>query len=105
MLEIAVSENGSVRQLRLTGELDLAGSIDSERLPTTDQTPGAPRSPRPAGTHLHRLVGPAGAIMADHRACRRGRFIVVRGPDRVNEVLEMTGVAQRIGSSTSPPAG
>jgi hypothetical protein len=34
-----------------------------------------------------------------------GRFIVVRGPDQVNQVLEMTGVGQRIELVDEPPAG
>jgi hypothetical protein len=32
-------------------------------------------------------------------------LIVVRGPARVNEVLEVTGVAQRIELVDVPPAG
>ena len=45
-------------------------------------------------------------IIADQRVrAEGGRFIVVRGPDRVNEVLEMTGVAQRIELVDDPPAG
>jgi anti-sigma B factor antagonist len=44
-------------------------------------------------------------IMADQRVrSEGGRFIVVRGQDRVNEVLEMTGVAQRIEIVDDPPA-
>jgi hypothetical protein len=32
-----------------------------------------------------------------------GRFIVVRGSDRVNEVLEVSGVAKRIELVDEPP--
>lgn len=43
-------------------------------------------------------------IVADQRVRDDGgRFIVVRGADRVNEVLEMTGVAQRIEFVDDPP--
>jgi anti-sigma B factor antagonist len=107
MLEIAVSENGSVRQLRLTGELDLAGVDRFERLLTTDQTPEVATFV----LDLRKLTfidssGLRALIMADQRVrAEGGRFIVVRGPDRVNEVLEMTGVAQRIELVDEPPAG
>ena len=37
MLEIAVSENGGLRVLRLTGELDMAGVDQFERLLAADQ--------------------------------------------------------------------
>jgi anti-sigma B factor antagonist len=43
-------------------------------------------------------------IMADQNVrAEGGRFVVVRGPERVNEVLEMTGVAQRIELVDEPP--
>ena len=107
MLEIAVSENGSVRQLRLTGELDLAGVDRFERLLTADETPEVATFV----LDLRELSfidssGLRALIMADQRVrAEGGRFIVVRGPDRVNEVLEMTGVAQRIELVDEPPAG
>lgn len=45
-------------------------------------------------------------VMADQRVrAEGGRLIVVRGPARVNEVLEVTGVAQRIEVVDEPPAG
>jgi anti-anti-sigma factor len=106
MLKIAVSESGSVRQLRLTGELDLAGVDRFERL-TTDQIPAVAT----LVLDLRQLTfidssGLRALIMADQRVrAEGGRFIVVRGPDRVNEVLEMTGVAQRIELVDEPPAG
>jgi anti-anti-sigma factor len=44
-------------------------------------------------------------IMADQRVRAEGRrFVVVRGPDRVNQVLEMTGVAERIELVDEPPS-
>jgi anti-anti-sigma regulatory factor len=44
--------------------------------------------------------------MADQRVRDEGgRFVVVRGPDRVNQVLEMTGVSKQIELVDEPPAG
>jgi anti-sigma B factor antagonist len=43
-------------------------------------------------------------IMADQRVrAEGGRFVVVRGSDQVNQVMEMTGVAQRIELVDEPP--
>lgn len=107
MLEIAVSETGGVRLLRLTGELDMAGVDQLERLLTPDQTPeGATFVIDMRGLSFIDSSGLRALIMADERVRDEGgRFIVVRGPDRVNEILEMTGVAQRIELVDEPPAG
>jgi anti-anti-sigma factor len=44
-------------------------------------------------------------IMADQSVRGEGgRLVVVKGPDRVNEVLEMTGVARQIELVDEPPA-
>jgi anti-anti-sigma factor len=94
-----------VRLVRLTGELDMAGVDRFERLLTADQ-----RSE--AGTFVVDLRGLTfidssglrALIMADQNVrAEGGRFVVVRGPERVNEVLEMTGVAQRIELVDEPP--
>jgi anti-sigma B factor antagonist len=96
-----------VRLLRLTGELDLAGVDQFERLLTADQTTEAAT----IVLDMRKLTfidssGLRALIMADQRVrAEGGRFIVVRGPDRVNEVLEITGVAQRIELVDEPPAG
>jgi anti-anti-sigma factor len=107
VLEIAVSENGGVRLLRLTGELDMAGVDQLERLLTPDQThEGATFVIDMRGLSFIDSSGLRALIMADERVRDEGgRFIVVRGPDRVNEILEMTGVAQRIELVDEPPAG
>lgn len=107
MLEIAVSETGGARLLRLTGELDMAGVDQLERLLTPDQTPeGATFVIDMRGLSFIDSSGLRALIMADERVRDEGgRFIVVRGPDRVNEILEMTGVAQRIELVDEPPAG
>lgn len=95
-----------MRLLRLTGELDLAGVDHFERLLTADQTTEAATFV----LDMRELTfidssGLRALIMADQRVRDEGgRFIVVRGPDRVNEVLEMTGVAQRIELVDEPPA-
>ncbi len=107
LLEIAVSESGGVRLLRLTGEFDLAGVDQFERLLTADQTTEAATFVLDMrGLTFIDSSGLRALIMADQRVrAEGGRFIVVRGPDRVNEVLEMTGVAQRIELVDEPPAG
>ena len=107
VLEIDVADSGGLRVLRLTGELDMAGVDRFERLLTADGFPEA-------GTFvvdLRRLTfidssGLRALIMADQRVRHEGgRFVVVRGPDRVNQVLEMTGVSQQIELVDEPPAG
>ena len=95
-----------MRLLRLTGELDMAGVDRFERL-TTDQIPEVAT----LVLDLRQLTfidssGLRALIMADQRVrAEGGRFIVVRGPDQVNQVLEMTGVGQRIELVDEPPAG
>ena len=107
LLEIAVSDDGGLRLLRLTGELDMAGVDQFERLLAADQAPGT-------GTFVLDMreltfidsSGLRAVIMADQRVrAEGGRFIVVRGPDGVNEVMEMTGVARQIELVDEPPAG
>jgi anti-sigma B factor antagonist len=107
VLEIDVAESGGVRLLHLTGELDMAGVDQFERLLTADQPPET-------GTFVVDLrdltfidsSGLRALVMADQSVRDGGgRLIVVRGPDRVNEVLEMTGVAQRIELVDQPPSG
>jgi anti-anti-sigma factor len=102
LLEIDVSESGSVRRLRLTGELDLAGIDRFEHLLT---------GPGPAtfvldmrGLTFIDSSGLRALIMADERVrAEGGRIIVVKGPARVNEVLEVTGVASRLELVDEPP--
>jgi anti-sigma B factor antagonist len=105
LLEIDVSERGGMRLLRLTGELDMAGVDRFERLVTADH-------PSEAGMFVIDLRGLTfidssglrALIMADQQVrAEGGRFVVVRGPQRVNEVLEMTGVARQIELVDEPP--
>jgi anti-sigma B factor antagonist len=107
LLEIAVSESGGVRLLRLTGELDMAGVDRFERSLISDQIPEATTLVIDLrGLTFIDSSGVRALIMADHRVrAEGGRFIVVRGQDPVNEVLEMTGVARRVEFVDEPPAG
>lgn len=107
VLEIAVSESGGVRLLRLTGELDMAGVNQFERLLTADHASEAATFVLDMrGLTFIDSSGLRALIMADQRVrAEGGRFIVVRGSDQVNQVLEMTGVAQRIELIDEPPAG
>lgn len=108
VLEIDVADSGGLRVLRLTGELDIAGVDRFERLLTAD---GSPEAGGMFVVDLRRLTfidssGLRALIMADQRVRDEGgRFVVVRGPDRVNQVLEMTGVAKQIELVDEPPAG
>jgi anti-anti-sigma factor len=85
----------------------MAGVDQLERLLTPDETPeGATFVIDMRGLSFIDSSGLRALIMADERVRDEGgRFIVVRGPDRVNEILEMTGVAQRIELVDEPPAG
>ena len=105
LLEIAASESGGVRLVRLTGELDMAGVDRFERLLTADQRSDAETFVIDLrGLTFIDSSGLRALIMADqHVRAEGGRFVVVRGPERVNEVLEMTGVAQRIELVDEPP--
>jgi anti-anti-sigma factor len=96
-----------VRLLRLTGELDMAGVDQFERLLSADQPP----DDRTFVLDMRGLTfidssGVRALIMADERVrADGGRFMVIRGPERVNEVLEVTGVARRIEFVDEPPTG
>ena len=96
-----------MRLLRLAGELDMAGVDRFERLLTADQTSEAATFVLDMrGLTFIDSSGLRAVIMADQRVrAEGGRFIVVRGPDQVNQVLEMTGVGQRIELVDEPPAG
>ena len=106
MLEIAVSGEGDRRLLRLTGELDMAGVDQFERLLALDETAeGTTFVLDLRGLTFIDSSGLRTLIMADQRVrANGGRLIVVRGSERVNEVLQMTGVARRIELVNEPPA-
>jgi anti-sigma B factor antagonist len=94
-----------VRLLRLTGELDMAGVDRFERLLTADQgSEAATFVIDLRGLTFIDSSGLRALIMADQQVrAEGGRFVVVRGSERVNEVLEMTGVARQIQLVDEPP--
>ena len=94
-----------MRTLRLTGEFDMAGVYNFERLLTADGTPETATYVLDLrGLTFIDSSGLRALIMADQRvSAAGGRFIVVKGPERVNEVLEMTGVAKQIELVDQPP--
>jgi anti-anti-sigma factor len=106
-LEIDVSVSGSVRLFRLAGEFDMAGVDRFERSLSVDRTSQATT----VVLDMRELTfidssGLRAVVMADQRVrADGGRLILVRGPARVNEVLEVTGVARRIELVDEPPAG
>jgi anti-sigma B factor antagonist len=105
LLEITVSEIGGVRLLRLAGELDMAAVDRFERVLTAHLTP----EPATFVLDMRKLTfidssGLRALIMADQSVRGEGgRLVVVKGPDRVNEVVEMTGVAKQIELVDEPP--
>ena len=104
-MQIDVSESGGTWTLRLRGELDMAGVNQFERMLAPD---GASETATfivdLRGLTFIDSSGLRALIMADNRVrTNGGRFIVVRGSERVNEVLEMTGVAHRMELVDKPP--
>jgi anti-sigma B factor antagonist len=95
-----------MRLLRLTGELDLARVARFEQLLADGPSSEAETLVLDLrGVTFIDSSGLRALIMADQRVRAEGRhFVVVRGPDRVNQVLEMTGVAERIELVDEPPS-
>jgi anti-anti-sigma factor len=105
VLEITLSDEGDMRVLRFAGELDMAGVDRFQKLLAKEGT-----------SEIATFVldmrdlsfidssGLRAVIMADERVrAKGGRIVVVRGPQRVNEVMEMTGVARQIEIVDEPP--
>jgi anti-anti-sigma factor len=107
VLEIDVADREGLRVLRLKGELDMAGVEQFERLLSADRAPEAGKIVVDLrGLTFIDSSGLRALIMADQRVRDDGgRFVVVRGSDRVNQVLEMTGVAGHIEIVDEPPSG
>jgi anti-anti-sigma factor len=84
----------------------MAGVDQFERRLAVDETPEGGRFVLDLrGLTFIDSSGLRALIMADQRIRGDGgSFIVVRGTDRVNEVMEMTGVAQRMELVDEPPA-
>lgn len=83
----------------------MAGVDRFERLVTADQLSEAAATVIDLrGLTFIDSSGLRALIMADQQVrAEGGRFVVVRGPQRVNEVLEMTGVARQIELVDEPP--
>jgi anti-anti-sigma factor len=97
-LEIVVSRANGARVVRLNGEFDLAGVPAFEQ--ELDRAPGPHE-----GTVVLDLRGLSfldssglrAVLMADRKVRAGGRrCVVVRGPERVARVLELTGVDDRL---------
>jgi anti-anti-sigma factor len=91
--------------LRLKGELDMSGIERFERVLAAKPEPGVQTFVLDMrGLTFIDSSGLRALIMADQRVrSAGGRFVVVRGPARVNEVLEVTGVAREIELVDEPP--
>ena len=85
----------------------MAGVDQFERLLTADPAPEtATFVVDMRGLTFIDSSGLRALIMADQRVrAEGGRFTVVKGSDRVNQVMEMTGVAKQIELVDEPPAG
>jgi anti-sigma B factor antagonist len=97
-LEIAVSQSDGARLVRLTGEFDLAGVDGFER-----KLQGEPGSQEDtlvldlSGLTFIDSSGLRAVVMVDHRVRAEGkRCLIVRGTERVERVLELTGVSERL---------
>jgi anti-sigma B factor antagonist len=96
-MEIDVSHAKGACVVRLTGEFDLA-EVDAFEA----ELQGLPGAARTLVLDMRGLTfidssGLRSVVMADRRFRADGnRFVVVRGPARVNRVLDLTGVSERL---------
>jgi len=97
-LEIVVSHANGARVVRLKGEFDLAGVPVFER--ELDRDPGPHEKTLVLDMRELTFLDSSGlraVLMADRKVRTNGRrCVVVRGTDRVNRVLELTGVDDRL---------
>ena len=86
------------RVMRLKGEFDLAGVAAFETAFEREAfRMGEPVVVDMRGLSFIDSSGLRAVLMADHRLRSEGRrFILVRGPERVAKVLELTGVDHRL---------
>jgi anti-sigma B factor antagonist len=96
-LEIDVSHADGACVVRLTGEFDLAG-VDAFEA----ELQGLPGAAGILVVDMRELTfmdssGLRSVVMADRHLRADGkRFVVVKGPKRVNRVLDLTGVSERL---------
>jgi|ERR687897_760804 anti-anti-sigma factor len=97
-LDVAVAHVDGARVMRLRGEFDLAGvaafetALEREALPMGDPIVLDMR-----GLTFIDSSGLRSVLMADSRVrAEGGRCVIVRGPERVTRVLELTGVNDRL---------
>jgi anti-anti-sigma factor len=97
-LGVAVLHADGARVLRLTGEFDLAGVEAFDR--ELHRTPRSGEETVVLDLRELTFIDSSGlraVLMADREARAAGRHcLIVRGPDRVNRVLELTGVEHRL---------
>lgn len=97
-LEIVVLHANGARVVRLRGEFDLAGVPVFER--ELDRDPGPHEQTLVLDMRELTFLDSSGlraVLMADRAVRADGRrCVIVRGPERVNRVLELTGVDDRL---------
>ena len=97
-LEIAVSQADGARLVRLTGEFDLAGVDGFES--ALEGEPGPQEDTLVLDLSDLTFIDSSGlraVVMVDHRLRAEGkRCVIVRGPERVERVLDLTGVSERL---------
>ena len=97
-LEIVVSRANGARVVRLRGEFDLAGVPAFER--ELDRDPGPHEKTLVLDMRELTFLDSSGlraVLMADRAVRADGRrCVIIRGPERVNRVLELTGVDARL---------
>jgi anti-sigma B factor antagonist len=96
--EIAVAQADGARLVRLSGEFDLAGVDGFER--KVQGEPGPQEDTLVidlSGLTFIDSSGLRAVVMVNHRVRAEGkRCVIVRGQERVERVLDLTGVSERL---------
>lgn len=97
-LEIGLSQADGACLVRLTGEFDLAGVDGFER--KLEGEPGPEEDTLVLDLSELTFIDSSGlraVVMVDHRVRAEGkRCVIVRGPERVERVLDLTGLSERL---------
>jgi anti-sigma B factor antagonist len=103
--EIARSQTNGIRVLRLAGEFDLSGVAAFERELARDPSEREDTLVLDLrGLTFIDSSGLRAVVMADHRARAKGkRCLLVRGPQRISRVFDLTGVSDRLELVDEPP--